>query len=426
MTLAFERWTRIAGVLVATALLTAACGSSNTSSSTTSSSSATSSTAPTGTSQEVGLTTDQVTVANISTLSGPVPGLFQGALFGTQAFAAYINSKGGVSGRKLVVKSGDDGFSCTNNQALTQDDVSQVFAFVGSFSLFDNCGARVIQTIPDLPDVHDALDPAAQAIPNNFSPQPVGVGGWRTGPLMYYKAHYPKAVTSAAALTSNVASAIASFNGYKAAAQALGYHFVYQRLTNPLETDFTADVIRMRNAGVQFLVMFEDIKSIARVLNAAQQQGWHPQVVTSAGQLYDASLFSLVNPGAATGAYNDQTQVMWLGQDRSNTPEVNLFLTWLNKTHPGFQPDIYTVYGWASGRLFAQALQAAGKNPTRASVTTALRNITNFDSNGLLAPGNPAAKTPPTCWMLVRVENNAFVRVTPPNKGVRCDGTFGR
>ena len=334
-----------------------------------------------------------------------------------------------MNGRKITLKSSDDAFSCAQNTTETQSLTQQAFALVGSFSLFDNCGAKVLQTPPEVPDVSESLDPVAQALPNNFSPQPIQ-NGWRTGPLVYYKQRYPQAVKNVGALVSNVPSAIAAWDDEKAAMQSLGYHISYEREVNPLETDFTSDVLRMRNAGVQMVVVLTAITQIAQLLNNAQQQNYKPQLVESPGQGYDPSFFKLVNPGAGQSVLTDQTLALYLGGDRQSTPEVNLFLTWMAKTHPGFQPDIYSVYGWSSARLFTQALQAAGPNPTRTSVLAALRNIHSFDSNGLLATADPADKKAPTCWLLIKVNNDSFQRSSPPSphQGFTCnpDGEFIR
>src|SRR5205823_11626604 len=59
---------------------------------------------------DVGVTGESITLGNVSTLSGPIPGLFQGAVLGAQAFAAYANSQGGVFGRRLKVEVRDDQF----------------------------------------------------------------------------------------------------------------------------------------------------------------------------------------------------------------------------------------------------------------------------------------------------------------------------
>ncbi|HEY3240069.1 MAG TPA: hypothetical protein VGL92_10930, partial [Acidimicrobiia bacterium] len=44
---------------------------------------------------DVGVTADTITMGNVSDLGGPVPGLFQGGPYGTQAYFNYINSQGG-------------------------------------------------------------------------------------------------------------------------------------------------------------------------------------------------------------------------------------------------------------------------------------------------------------------------------------------
>src|SRR4051795_10590977 len=95
-----------------------------------------------------GVTATQITVGNVSVLTGPVPGLFQGGPDGVDAYFQYVNSQGGVNGRKLVVKSADDALTCASNLSATQSLSTQVFAFVGNWSTFDNCGAKVLQASP--------------------------------------------------------------------------------------------------------------------------------------------------------------------------------------------------------------------------------------------------------------------------------------
>ena len=70
-------------------------------------------------SDHTGITANQVRVANVSTLA--VGGLFKGALVGTEAYADYINSTGGINGRKIAVDSADDGFSGAGNKQATQN-----------------------------------------------------------------------------------------------------------------------------------------------------------------------------------------------------------------------------------------------------------------------------------------------------------------
>jgi len=92
-------------LVLATGLVAAACSSTNSSSTTTAASGSSttsggsSSIPQSAFSDHTGVTATSVKVANVSTLS---LGLFKGAQVGTQAYLDYVNSTGGVNGRKIV------------------------------------------------------------------------------------------------------------------------------------------------------------------------------------------------------------------------------------------------------------------------------------------------------------------------------------
>jgi ABC-type branched-subunit amino acid transport system substrate-binding protein len=397
-------------VLIVCALVAAGCSSSKKSSSTGVTTTGSSGSTP-------GVTPTAITLGNVASVSGPVPGIFQGAPYGVEAFFAYINSQGGVNGRKLQLKFGDDAFNCNQNATQVQDLMPSVFAFVGSFSVSDNCSAPVFQKNPNVADLAYVLDTDLENLPNNFSvsPQPPG---WRTGPYIYYKEKYPDHL-NVGSLYSNSAGGTFSWHGMRAAAESVGYKMVYERAVAPTETDFTSDVLRMRSAGVNFLATSGlDPNSIARLVNAVRQQKWNP-LIEAGGSIYAVDYLKLFNPGAGEGVLQDQAFAMFLGEDATNTPEVALFDTWMKKTHPGFPLDLFAMFGWAEARLFVDALKTTGSNPTQPGLIAALRNIHHFDSNGLIAPVDPANKQPPECWLIVTVKNGAYERVTP-DKGFTC------
>ena len=163
---------------------------------------------PAAAASTTGITPTSVTVGNISIISGPVPGLFKGAPTGAQAYFAYINSKGGVNGRKLKLDSYDDGFNGQTNATETTTAVAKDFALVGNFSLFDSSGCKILAENSAVPDVSVTLDPGTNSLPNVFSAQPLATG-WSLGPLQYYKQHFPGA-TKVGSLVSNIRSSITS------------------------------------------------------------------------------------------------------------------------------------------------------------------------------------------------------------------------
>ena len=113
----------------------------------------------------------------MSTLS--LGGLFKGAQVGTQAYVDYVNSTGGVNGRKIVVNGADDGFTGAGNKQATQNALQNDFALVGDFSLEDSFGGAVLAQNPGLPDVSQVLDDATNKLPNVFSPSPWPTAGSR-------------------------------------------------------------------------------------------------------------------------------------------------------------------------------------------------------------------------------------------------------
>ena len=297
-----------------------------------------------------------------------------------------------------------------------------MFGFLGSFSVFDGGMAGALKDT-GIPDVGYSLGVDRQALTNNFSPQPLRPG-WRTGALQYYKAKYPDVVEHVGAIYGDVPSARDAYNGEKAAMESLGYKFVYENSYEPAQTDFSADVVRMRANGVKMLIMTGDVNSMARVAQELKNQNYSLTLANYGGNAYDPAFIKLAGNDAAEGALLDQSLVMYSGEDRGTVPEADLFLTWLNKLYPGYQPDIFAAYSWAAGRLFIQAAEAAGPKLTRAGLLAALSKIDNFDDFAMLAPAGPASKRPASCYILIRVHDGKFLREDSPGSGFRCDGDF--
>ncbi|HEV7687241.1 MAG TPA: ABC transporter substrate-binding protein, partial [Acidimicrobiia bacterium] len=201
---------------------------------------------------DVGVTGNTITVGNVSDLGGPVPGLFQGGPYGTQAYFDYVNSQGGVYGRNLKLVTADDQLQCSQNEADYQNLVNQVFAFVGSWSLDDSCGAQILGQHPTIPAVQQALSTQFTNLPNAYSIAPYNAGAI-TGYFQYFKSKYPDAIGSVGTIVGNQPSAVQSWNYYKATMQSMGYHVTYEDDFPPAQSNFTADVIRMRSAGVKMV-----------------------------------------------------------------------------------------------------------------------------------------------------------------------------
>jgi branched-chain amino acid transport system substrate-binding protein len=416
------------GMVMLVATTAVACSSTNSSSTTTTSGSAGgaagSSIPASAFSDHTGITATSVSVANVATLS--LGGLFKGATVGAQAYAAYVNSTGGVNGRRIHVNGADDTFTGSGNKQATQNAITNDFALVGGFSLEDSFGGTLLKQNPGMPNVSVVLDQATNKLPNVFSAVPLN-GGWEQGPLQYLKAKFPQDVARAGAMVANLPSAEVDWTGEKSVMQKVGFKVIYDQTYGVTQTDFTQNVIEMKNAGVKILFIDQAAESYASaLLKALVQQDFHPVVVLGAATYTPSLVADSGGPAAVNGAYLDQNVSLYLGQDSSAIPAVATFLHWVNVASPGFKPDLFTVYGWLSAELFSQALKNAGSNPSRGSLLQALSKVTTFDGNHLVAPNNPAAKTIGNCYLIGHVVNGDFQRLDDPpassgTHGYRCD-----
>ena len=79
------------------------------------------------------------------------PGFGATGRAGVKAYVDFINTQGGVCGRKLSLVNGDDRLDPGTNRSETEQLKDQVFGFVGGITVVDDGGADVIDgtNIPD-------------------------------------------------------------------------------------------------------------------------------------------------------------------------------------------------------------------------------------------------------------------------------------
>lgn len=419
----------VLAVAAALGVVLAACSSTNSSSSASSGSGGSGNNSSSGPPQSAmsdhtGVTPTEVRVANIATLTPG--GLFKGAYVGTQAYFDMVNStEGGVGGRKLVVDSGDDQYQGTMNRQLTQQAISNDLAIVGSFSLDDSYGGQLLAQNPGMPDVSNVLDLATEKLPNVYSAVPLG-GGWQEGPIQYFKHKFPQDKI-AASLVGNQPSAEAAWVGEKYVLQKVGFKVVYDPTYAITQTDFTQDVIAMRNAGVQIIFVEQmPFNYAGALLRNLQQQNYHPQIVFGAAAYSTQLVGAAGGPAAVDGSLLEQNTSLYLGEDSSAIPAVATFLHWVDVASPGFHPDLFTLYGWVNAQLFTQALRNAGSDPSRGSLLQALGKVSSFNGGNIVTTTNPPKKTVSNCYLIGEVANGNFQRlddppVNSPTNGYRCD-----
>lgn len=370
---------------------------------------------------DVGVTATSISLGTVATLTGPVPGLFRGAALGVQACVARVNSEGGIFGRKLNDVVADDQFNQNQNRAQTAQLAPKVFAFTGSFSVYDGGMADTLKA-QNVPDIGEALPGPRADLTQHFDPQP-NPPGWITGPFAWLKAKYPDAVGAVGNITSDVPSALTEWKAAKQAMLSQGYKVSYEGTYEAGQTDFTADVLRMKSAGVKFLYIVGDQATYERFLQGAHQQGWKPEVVNLISNAYDPTFIAAAGADIAEGVIVSSQLALYDGEDGGSIPEINTMLGWFDRIQRGYKPDVFALYGWLSCEMFTDAAKAVGPRLTRPALLAQMAKLARYDGNGIVGVGNPAQKVPTTCYVVYQVRGGKWVRLDP-SQGFRCDGQY--
>ncbi len=282
-----------------------------------------------------GVTATTITVGNIASISGVAPGLTQSAQQATEAWAAYVNSTGGICGRQIKVQPFDDGNDSSTNYADAEQACSSDFAMVGNASGFDDGSAQAVGScgIPDM--ASEVSTTAAGTTADIFGASPGNAHYWALGPANYLKSLYPNAVQKAAMIYLQVPATQTQAAHEIAAYTSDGFKYTPAAgiPTTPTNANYGAIVQEMQGNGTQYVTEYSDDNSAERLLEAMQQANYAPQVVDWFSEEYTPSFAQQTSPESngdlvlmsATAGYDDA----------SSNSGMQLMESWLNRVAPG-------------------------------------------------------------------------------------------
>ncbi len=361
-------------------------------------------------SKDPGVSDTEVKFGNVSTISGPIPGFGQTGVNGAKAYFNYLNSQGGICGRKLTLVTADDRLDAGTNRSAYDSLKDQVFGFVGGTTVVDDGGTGAIQGT-NISDCGLAIGTASIASPTKFSPNPIdpsGTTNGTTGIWSYFKA--AKGVTKVGIIVPAQPDARTRGHAYIQDIQQAGL-----AVGGPYEVPVTgatyAGVIaQMQSDGVDAVITTLEVNEMSKLAIAMQQAGFKPKVPFYGAQAYGQQFLKLAGD-AANGTVLGLTYDII--EDKGSNPAAATFADWYQRTNPGSDPDFFAIMGWAAADMCTQALLQAGGAPTRDAQLKALQGMSAFDAHGLLSPRNPAGKSIGNQFMVTEVQNGQWVRTYP-------------
>ena len=375
-------------VLLAVALLAAACGNSPAKTSNSSAPSTPGSGTTDGPQVEVsasGVSATEIRVGGVVSATNPIGGKYSDAFDGVQAYFDMVNDQGGLYGRRLVLAAKRDDKLANNKSEvqglLTQDNVFAVLPV--ATLLFTGADLLVQEQVPTFGWNINAewsgtpADPRANLFGQTGSflcftcASPVlpwlaqKIGAHKIGLLAY-------SVPQSADCADGTAASFEKFGLQTDSSVA----FVDKSLAYGT-ADLSVQVSKMKDAGVDLVTTCMDTNGVVTLAKEMKKQqlkavqylpnGYDHQFLSEFGDLFE-------------GSYVRTDFVQWEVPDKPQG--LQDYLEWIAKE--GTDPSENSITGWLNADLFVKGLQAAGPNFSRAALIDAINQMTDYNADGVV------------------------------------------
>ncbi|HEY3942855.1 MAG TPA: ABC transporter substrate-binding protein [Acidimicrobiales bacterium] len=326
-----------------------------------------------------GVTGSSVKVGVISDLTGAGASTFADSVDSMEARFKQVNAQGGVDGRKITWAVGDTESSPTSAETAAKDLVQSKGVFlVASVSALLFGGAPFLQQagVPVLGYAVDGPEWFTQPYTNMFS---FSGSGAAQGPA-YTDGGFWKSIgaTKISFIASNTPSSTGGIGPFEAAMKAEGLAVCDDTVVPLGGVNFTTYALSFTSAGCDAAECSCVLSSGLAVSTALAQDGVVGNKVLYGAGPSDQVYANSADLAAAKGAYFE-------GTTYSNAAG-KAFLAGLKKYDPEYKgglPDLGSVSGWETGNEVVEALEVAGKSPTRASLMAGMRTVSNWTDDGL-------------------------------------------
>jgi branched-chain amino acid transport system substrate-binding protein len=355
-----------------------------------------------------GVTPTTITLGGTVPLSGPAAA-YASVGRGADAYFKYVDSKGGVFGRKIVYKYEDDEFDVAKTILLTrqlveQDNVLAIFDSVGTEHAL---AVRPYLNQLKVPQLFVGSGVSKLATEHKQYPWSMGYLPSFAGEGVIYgryiAAHQPKA--RIAVLYENSDFGKDMLNGLR---RGLGgkAKIVGTQSYEVEDANVDSQLARLKSSGADTLMLFATPKFAIFGYVGAFRLGWHPHYyVTSVSISPDimkiakfGSSQKQVDGSISIAFVKDPTATQW-AKDKT----VRLYKTIVKRFLPGAKADdVFYYYGMAVAYTMVDTLKQAGRNLTRASVLRAATHLN--ETNPFLLPGVRIRTTPNDYYPMDKVK----------------------
>ena len=330
-----------------------------------------------------GVTDKEIVLGQAAAFSGPAQELGIQMRDGALAYFNHVNATGGVNGRRIVLKTADDGYEPAGAVAATKKLIEQerVFALFGYVGTPTFNAAAPILTGAKVPLV--AAFTGAESLRDPLNRYVFNVRA----------SYYDETEQIVQHLTAMSVDKIAVFyqNDAYGKAGLEGVTRALKRRNMPMAGTATVErntvevakaVDEMRKIQPQAIVMVSAYKSCAAFIKAMKRAGMNPSFWNVSFVGSKALAMELDRDGRGVQI----SQVVPFPWDNS-IPVVKEYRRLI--AAEGKEPNFSSLEGFISAKVMVEGLRRAGKNPTREGLIKALEGMGAYDAGGFKISYSP-------------------------------------
>lgn len=322
-----------------------------------------------------GVTDDEVVLGAHTDLSGPVAIWGVGVTNGARMRFDEVNAAGGVHGRRIRYVVEDNQYQVPRaiqaaNKLLNRDQVLAMVLAAGTPMNNAVMTLQFEQGVPNLFPVTGARSMVEPLHPWKFTQRGIYYHEMRAA-VKYFVEQMGRHAVCAIYQDSDYGQEI--LDGVQDQLAEMNLPLVAESAHKPTESEFTAAILRLRNAGCDLVLMGTVHRDTILVLDAARKMGWSN--VAWVGN--NAAYGQVVAECESCDGYYAFVHMAKLYADDPKPPAVQ---KWWDEyvARYGDEPGVPAMEGYRAADLVVRALQNAGPHLTVESLVAGVESITDY------------------------------------------------
>ena len=328
---------------------------------------------------EDGVSADKIVFGQATALEGPASALGQGMKMGLEAAFAEINKAGGVKGRKLEIKSVDDGYEPTKSieavKKLLEED--KVFAIAGAVGTPTSAATQPIATAAGAPFIGAFTGAEFLREPYKSLVMNIRASYFQETEAMVEHLTKDLGASKIAIMYQDDAFGQAGLAGVRKALEKRQMQLAGEGTFERNTVAVKAALLAIKKAEPQAVIMISPYKPAAEFIKLAKQIKLDVTFVNISFVGSDALAKELGPAGAGVAI----TQVVPFPKDAA-IPVVGRYQASLKASAPDAQPGFVSLEGYLVGRAIIAALEKINGEPTRKALIEAVQKAGTIDLGG--------------------------------------------